>query len=164
MFGRKKKTTAKNALYLDTPEYEYIVKADNLVYEFKDTDEEGNETECFRAVDGVSLNVSQGDFIAILGNAMENAIHGCEESGREEKRISVYLKQKQDKLAIRISNTCPEKISFQNGLPVRKDGGGIGISSILRSVKKYKGEADFTVESGEFVARILLQILEKQAE
>lgn len=68
MFGRKKKTTAKNALYLDTPEYEYIVKADNLVYEFKDTDEEGNETECFRAVDGVSLNVSQGDFIAILGH------------------------------------------------------------------------------------------------
>lgn len=110
------------------------------------------------------IKIRENDFIAILGNAMENAIHGCEEAGREEKRISVYLKQKQDKLAIRISNTCPEKISFQNGLPVRKDGGGIGISSILRSVKKYKGEADFTVESGEFVARILLQIPEKQAE
>lgn len=68
MFGRKKKTTAKNALYLDTPEYTHLVKVDNLVHEFIDTDEEGKETDRFRAVDEVSLEVSQGEFIAILGH------------------------------------------------------------------------------------------------
>lgn len=68
MFGKSKKATAKTALYFNTPEYEHIVKVDNLVHEFVDTDEEGNETERFKAVDNVSLEVEPGDFIAILGH------------------------------------------------------------------------------------------------
>ncbi len=68
MFGKKKKATAESALYLEKPEYEHIVSVDNLVHEFVDTDEEGNVTERFKAVAGVSLDVNEGDFIAILGH------------------------------------------------------------------------------------------------
>lgn len=68
MFGRKKKAIAQEALHLHQPDYDYIVDIDNLVHEFVDTDEEGKETERFRAVDNVKISVKQGDFIAILGH------------------------------------------------------------------------------------------------
>lgn len=109
---------------------------------------------------GQETGIRENDFIAIFGNAMENAIHGCESSGREDKRISVYCRQRDGKLAVRIANTCGERVRFENGLPVRSGGGGIGVTSILRSVEKYKGEVDFEAEEGEFVARILLKLPE----
>ncbi len=45
-----------------------MIKADRLVYEYEQLDEEGNVESLKRAVDGVSLEVQPGDFIAILGH------------------------------------------------------------------------------------------------
>ena len=114
----------------------------------------------------VSLNVmvekengiKDTDFIAILGNAMENAVHGCERSKKEECRILVNIRQKAGKVVIKIANTCSPEIEFEEGIPVRKNRKGIGMESILRSVRYYDGETDFKVENEEFVAKILLKL------
>ena len=45
-----------------------IIEILNLVHEYRELDEEGNEAEALRAVDGVSLTVEEGEFIAILGH------------------------------------------------------------------------------------------------
>lgn len=45
-----------------------IVKTDKLVYEYIRRDEDGNVEGINRAVDEVSLDIAQGDFIAILGH------------------------------------------------------------------------------------------------
>lgn len=45
-----------------------MLKARDLVFEYKKYDEEGREKELIRAVDGVSLDVEKGDFVAILGH------------------------------------------------------------------------------------------------
>lgn len=45
-----------------------IIQAENLVFEYVRRDEEGNVEGFTRAVDNVSLDVKQGDFIAILGH------------------------------------------------------------------------------------------------
>lgn len=45
-----------------------IIETDRLVYEYVRRDEEGREVGSTRAVDDVSLQVNQGDFIAILGH------------------------------------------------------------------------------------------------
>lgn len=45
-----------------------IVEAKNLVFEYIRRDEEGNVEGITRAIDEVSLNVGQGDFVAILGH------------------------------------------------------------------------------------------------
>lgn len=44
-----------------------IIEAEGLVHEYFLRDEEGNVTGVNRALDGVTLQVQQGDFIAVLG-------------------------------------------------------------------------------------------------
>ena len=45
-----------------------IIKTDQLAFEYISRDEEGNVEGITRAVDDVSLEIEQGDFIAILGH------------------------------------------------------------------------------------------------
>ena len=45
-----------------------IIKTKNVIYEYIRRDEEGNVEGILRAVDGVDLDINQGDFIAILGH------------------------------------------------------------------------------------------------
>ncbi len=45
-----------------------IIDIKNLVFEYIRRDEEGNTEEIERAIDGVELEVNEGDFIAILGH------------------------------------------------------------------------------------------------
>lgn len=45
-----------------------IIKAINLAFEYIRRDEEGNVEGILRAVDGVDLDIEQGDFVAILGH------------------------------------------------------------------------------------------------
>lgn len=45
-----------------------IIQASKLVFEYIRRDEEGNVEGITRAVDGVDLDVKQGDFVAILGH------------------------------------------------------------------------------------------------
>jgi energy-coupling factor transporter ATPase len=44
-----------------------LIEAKDVVYEYFRRDEEGNVTEINRALDGVTLDIKQGEFIAILG-------------------------------------------------------------------------------------------------
>lgn len=45
-----------------------IIEGSGLVYEYRKYDEDGKIAEVTRAVDGVSLDVRRGDFVAILGH------------------------------------------------------------------------------------------------
>ena len=106
------------------------------------------------------LPVRDIDWVAILANVFENAIHGCVCSGLEEMEIHIYIAKKGHNVVIQCSNTSTEKISFHNGLPRSDKGGGLGVFSIIRAASRYKGETDFVVENGQFVTRILLNLPE----
>ena len=45
-----------------------IIQAEKLSYDYVSDDDDGNEKDRYRAVDGVDLRVEKGDFIAILGH------------------------------------------------------------------------------------------------
>lgn len=45
-----------------------IVKAKNLTFEYKRRDEDGNVEGITKAVDNVSIDIKQGDFVAVLGH------------------------------------------------------------------------------------------------
>ncbi len=105
---------------------------------------------------GDGLSIRDIDWIAILANAFENAIHGCCSSGREDQEIDIFIAEKKNKVVIRFSNTSNGKVTFRQGLPVSEKGSGLGVPSIVKTVSRYSGETDFSIKEGNFVVRILL--------
>ncbi len=67
MFRKKKKAAADNAWHLQE-DYKNIIEIKNLTHQFVDTDEEGNVVNTENAVNGVTLDVKPGQFIAVLGH------------------------------------------------------------------------------------------------
>ena len=100
------------------------------------------------------------DLVAILANAYENAIHACMEVKKhmEEREcfIDLMLKKRKNKLIISCSNTCREEAVPKDGKPESKFTGSVGVSSIVRTAKKYNGEYDFKNENGVFMFRLIM--------
>ena len=102
--------------------------------------------------------IKESIFITVLGNVMENAIHGCERAASDRRRTDIYIRPKAGKLVIKVINSCPEKVIFQEELPVRESGRGTGVVSIVHGVEECDGDVKFSAENGEFTTRILLNL------
>ena len=107
-------------------------------------------------VDTSDIGIQDVDLVAILANLLENAIHGCADSGKEQRQILVWMETRAGRMSIVVENTCGEKILFKNGLPVSKGRKGVGISSIGKSVERYGGDVDFASEDGWFTSRVIV--------
>ena len=105
-----------------------------------------------------NLPIRDTDWIAILANMFENAIHGCAASEREQQKIDIYIAQKKNKVMIQCRNTSSGEIVFRKGLPQSDKGGGMGVFSIIKAASRYEGETDFSVQDGMFITRILLNL------
>lgn len=90
------------------------------------------------------LKVREIDLIALLGNLLENALHGCQESGKENKSIEIHIRLQNSRLIILCNNTCSDNLKLSGGLPVEKS---IGISSLLSVCRKYGGNLDYKIEN-----------------
>lgn len=104
------------------------------------------------------LAIRDIDWVSLLANVFENAIHGCIYSGMSEQKINIYIAQKGNKVIIQCNNTSSPDVTFRKGLPKSDKGGGMGVFSILKAASRYDGETDFTMENGQFVTRILLNL------
>ena len=95
------------------------------------------------------------DIIALLGNLLENALHGCQESGKEKPCIEIHIKMQNNRLLIVCNNTCSDKLKLSDRLPVGKS---IGISSILSVCQKYDGNLDYKIEDNVCSACAVLNL------
>jgi len=109
-----------------------------------------------RVAEGIKIR--DVDWVAILANVFENAIHGCASSECSRQEIFIYIAQKGRKIIIECRNTSSDNIAFQKGIPKSQTGGGTGVFSIIKAASRYDGETDFTVENGMFITRILLNL------
>lgn len=91
------------------------------------------------------LAVRDIDLIALLGNLLENALHGCLKSGKEHLCMDIHIRVQNDRLIIVCDNTCPDDLKLSGNLPTGKS---IGISSILSVCRKYGGNLDYKIENG----------------
>ncbi|MDE6435754.1 MAG: GHKL domain-containing protein [Lachnospiraceae bacterium] len=111
---------------------------------------------------GKNLRFPSLDLVAILANVYENAIYACMEVKKNpderECFIRLMLKIKKNKLIITCRNTCRMETELKDGQPKSEFTGGIGVSSIIRTAKKYDGEYDFKNDKGVFVFRLIMNI------
>lgn len=104
------------------------------------------------------LAIRDIDWIAILANVFENAIHGCVSCGKPDPEIQIQIAQKGRKIIICFTNTSSDEILFRNGVPKAKRGSSLGVTSIIKTVSYYQGETDFSIKDGKFITRILLNL------
>lgn len=103
----------------------------------------------------VELKVREIDLIALLGNLLENALHGCQQSGKKQPCMEVYVRLQHDRLVIVCNNTCSDKLRLSGKLPAGKS---IGISSVLSVCKRYAGNLDYKIENSVCSACAVLNL------
>ena len=99
------------------------------------------------------LPFSDTELCSLLSNALENAIHACEQIPDSNKRIiRLRMYSKNNKLCIDIRNIYQTEPVFHQGLPVSKEQGhGFGTKSMVHIVEKHSGVFQFSVKDGWFI-------------
>ena len=92
------------------------------------------------------------DLCSLFANALENAIHACENIPPSKKRyISLRVYEKNNRICIQLVNNYIQDPVFENEIPISHEPDhGIGVKSIISVVEKYHGVYGFVAENGEF--------------
>ena len=99
-----------------------------------------------------NVNVSAQDLVIVIANLFENAVNATRKLKNNDKAISVSVKERAQRLLIRIENPCKEKMVFD------ESSYGIGLRSVISTVNGYDGMFDFSADSGIFSAKISLNL------
>lgn len=100
-----------------------------------------------------SLTFSDTELCSLLSNALENAIHACENIvDTNERHIKLRMYSKNNKLCIDIRNRYIKEPIFHDGIPVSKEQGhGFGTKSMVQIVEKHGGVCQFSIMDGWFI-------------
>ena len=92
------------------------------------------------------------DLCSLLANALENAIHACEDIADPNTRyIRLKIYEKNHQLCINMANSYGKEPVFENDIPVsHRAGHGIGVQSMISVIEKYHGIYGFFASTGEF--------------
>ena len=104
--------------------------------------------------------VDDFDLVAILGNALDNALEAAEASS--EKKIVVSTKKVNTYDTIIISNSC-DTVPDKNLKTSKKKGEhGLGLKSISKTIKKYGGDFEWEYNSDSKLFTITIMLLNKE--
>ena len=100
------------------------------------------------------------DLCVVLANGLENAVHACQELPDSMRKIRLEMELTENRrLTLSIANPCPQRVSFgPDGLPdaPKREGHGLGLSSVQAVAKKYGGLFRCQWEEGQFLFRVAL--------
>ena len=98
------------------------------------------------------------EICSLFSNALENALHACEEIvEREKRKIILQIYSKNQKLCIDLRNTCQKEPLFRNEVPIsKKKGHGFGTKSMIHIVEKHEGIYRFSYENGWFIFQVIV--------
>lgn len=101
------------------------------------------------------------DICTIFGNALDNAIEACQKIDASDQRIiRISIQESINTLHISISNPVKSKVNIVNNniLTTKEDNTnhGLGLFSIKKVAKKYKGKVAITCDDDVFSLSILL--------
>ncbi len=83
--------------------------------------------------------------LQILVNLVRNAKHACEDSGRQEKRLTIRVSNGENRVRIAVSDNGvgipPENLAriFAHGFTTKKDGHGFGLHSGALAARELGG-------------------------
>lgn len=104
-----------------------------------------------------SIKANELELCRIIGNALDNAIEGCQRSNSPSKHIWISISEEREKLFLVITNTSDE-VDTDAMTSTKKEKGlhGIGVSSIKSSVDRLGGLVKFDCKDGIFKLNIMI--------
>jgi PAS domain S-box-containing protein len=112
------------------------------------------------------ITVDKHKVLQILVNVIRNAKYACDESGGQEKRVTVRVRVAEGRMLIAVIDTGvgipPENLEriFSHGFTTRKDGHGFGLHSCALAAKdlggSLKGESDGPGQGATFTLTLPL--------
>ena len=106
-----------------------------------------------------NLPLKEAEYCVVLGNLIENSLRAVKNVPTENRKIKVISSLLSDTIiGISIDNPYCGKIKFgRNGFPKsEREGHGIGLTSVLNTVKRYEGSLNITTENNIFSVDIVL--------
>lgn len=103
------------------------------------------------------IKVSDSDLCVLLSNALENALHACQNltATGMDCTIDVQFYEREGKIFLQVTNPCKEPVRFEHGLPVSdRPDHGVGVQSICAIVQKYGGVCTFLTRDEQFIFRL----------
>lgn len=104
--------------------------------------------------------VTVTDITVLLGNLLENAVEACRREEGRNRFIKLRVRRRNRwQLLILVDNSCAKTVLFEGGTPQssKREGAGIGISSICEIAGRYGGAARFEHKDGVFYASVYLR-------
>ncbi len=105
----------------------------------------------------------ESDLCVIVGNLMENAVEACERMTGDGRFIRVNSRLQYGVLTFAVDNSFEGDLRQKDGhfLSSKRDGGGIGLTSVTAVAKKYGGNAEFEVRDAVFRASAYVKLEKK---
>lgn len=107
-----------------------------------------------------SCSVSETDITVLLGNILENAVESCQRETEVQGFIKLRIQRHgSSELLILADNTCTIPAVFKDSIPLssKRQGPGIGASSIKDIAERYHGTVRFEWKEGIFYTSVLIQ-------
>ena len=105
------------------------------------------------------LPVGEADYCAMLGNLLENALRAVSGLPAERRRLTVLSSMlSEEMLGIAVDNPFEGTVRFgPNGLPrSNHEGHGIGLVSVMNTVRRYNGSINIRTDNNVFSVEILM--------
>lgn len=99
------------------------------------------------------LKVSTFDLVTIMGNILENAIHGAQNARVNTPSIHVDIYHKDGRFVISCKNSCKKSLEFDE---IPEALVSIGIKSIHTTAEKYNGICQFSARGGVFNVMLIM--------
>jgi sensor histidine kinase YesM len=97
----------------------------------------------------------------IFGNTLQNALEAVEKLPPDADRwIEVKANRERDRLAIQVTNPCPERPDISDGrvrITKKVPGHGMGLENVRAAVQRYNGWSGASWENGVFALNIELR-------
>jgi len=110
--------------------------------------------------------VQEIDLCVIVGNLLENAIEACKRQTCGERFIKLYSSVEYDTLTVTMDNSFDSNYAEKDGvfLSAKRDGMGVGLSSVMAVARKYGGNASFEVKENVFMSWVYVIMEEPEGK
>ena len=104
------------------------------------------------------LPMKESDYCVVLSNLLENALRAVKNLSEERRKVTVISSLLSETIiGLSVDNPYSGRIRFRkNGLPRSdREGHGIGLTSVMNTVKRYDGSMNITAEKNIFSVDIV---------